>query len=203
LTPRQQQQQQQQKQQQQQQQQESNSRKDEKIVESAEMEMERISKKLTRCFHEENNEEDGSTTRIRLNYISSELPKIREEDSEEIRDLFSDDNDSESTDLNDKTISKCLNEKIISSCSQDKKANSACNVKNISNSTNDKTVINGSNNKMATNGSNEKNASNGFLDQKINSNVVVSGAPNAFQHFVCPSNFTDEEKETFSVEKRN
>jgi hypothetical protein len=59
---------------------------------------------------------------------------------------------------------------------------------------------------MATNGSNEKNASNGFLDQKINSNVVVSGAskaPNAFQHFVGPSNFTDEEKETFSVEKRN
>ena len=176
----------------QQEQHESKSRNDEKIFESTSAE------KSNRYCHEETEDENESATRIRLHCISSELPKIREEDSDEIKNLVSDDGDSETTDLNDKMISRSSN-KNTSNLVNDKKATNSLNENLVSNGANDKSFTNNCNDRTVPNGSNEKNVSDRFLDQKSDSVVLVSTPTkplNSFRHFVSPSNFTDEEKET-------
>ena len=123
-----------------------------------EQQQQRVNQK--RCCREENNGglvgdnndcSTTSTTRVRLTCVSSEisLSLIREEDSDEVRDVISNDEDSENLDSNDKNI-----EKIIPNGVLDQK----------------------------------------FVGQKCVENIPLTSTP--FRHFVSPSNFTDEEKET-------
>jgi hypothetical protein len=149
-------------------------------VESTLIETERFSQKLNRCCHKDNDDsEDKSSTQILSNFISSELPK----NSENIRTLVSVDKDTESANINDKTISNCSDKRVTSS-----------DENNFCSGANDMTVQNGSSHKTATNESIEKNVLNGF-DQKTAAVSATTKTPNVFQHFDTQSNFTDEDKE--------
>jgi hypothetical protein len=107
---------------------------------------------------DENDVSTTSTTRVRLTCVSSEisLSLIREEDSDEVRDLISNDEDSENLDSNEKNLN--ATEKVVPNGVVDQKIIDRNNVENI---------------------------------------PLTSKAPTTpFRHFVSPSNFTDEEKET-------